>query len=368
MPQTRRRVLQLVGATTTAALAGCSMPEAFDSESTTTEYTLHVDRISTTPIEHALYEPDDSPLFGDPARTAIAAILPEGRHLTLGYTPLPADAYLRHEETDTYHQVKRVVTGRRRRERTLVRLTPVSNADSGSPGTDAGSGSGAETEADEVGTDVESDEDGTDVESDEDGTDVESDEDGTDVESDEDPLVIETLDRPDERVLTILYSHHVTDGAGASSELLRGDAYVLRRPAERNGRLAAGDLDGRTVAIDAESSRTYRVDLRTETIREPEHVVTAVRVADSPAAFREVVLETRVDAEIDRGRLPADAADLLDRAISRDEYTETAPRSDAFRTLLSALGLERIESSVNGRLLWDGQSLYRYALYVSEPS
>ncbi|WP_096389861.1 hypothetical protein [Halopenitus persicus] len=334
MPATRRRALQLVGATTTAALAGCSMPEVFDSESTATEYTLRVDRISTTPIEHALYDPDDSPLFGDPARTAIAAILPEGRHMTLGYTPLPADAYLHDERTDTYHQVKRVVTGRRRRERTLVRLTPVSNADSGSPGTDASSGSGS----------------------------------GAAPEPDEDPLVIETLDRPDERVLTILYSHHVTDGAGASSELLRGDAYVLRRPAERNGRLAAGDLDGRTVAIDAESRRTYRIDLRSETLREPEHVVTAVRVADSPAAFREVVLETRVDAEIDRGRLSADADDLLDRAIARGEYTETAPRSDAFRTLLAALGLERIESSANGRLLWDGQSLYRYALYVSEPS
>jgi hypothetical protein len=334
MPETRRRVLQLVGATTTAALAGCSMPETLDSESTAAEYTLRVDRISTTPIEHALYEPDDSPLFGDPARTAIAAILPEGRHMTLGYTPLPADAYLHDERTDTYHQVKRIVTGRRRRERTLVRLTPVSDADSGSPDADAGSGSGS----------------------------------GAETEPDGDPLVIETLDRPDERVLTILYSHNVTDGAGASSELLRGDAYVLRRPAERNGRLAAGDLDGRTVAIDAESRRTYRVDLRTETIREPEHVVTAVRVADSPAAFREVVLETRVDAEIDRRRLPADAADLLDRAISRDEYTETAPRSNAFETLLSVLDLERVESSVNGRLLWDGRSLYRYALYVSEPS
>ena len=84
----------------------------------------------------------------------------------------------------------------------------------------------------------------------------------------------------------------------------------------------------------------------------------------------EAVVEA-VDVPVQLGggiRTFADAADLLDRAISRDEYTETAPRSDAFRTLLSALGLERIESSVNGRLLWDGRSLYRYALYVSEPS
>ncbi|WP_280537214.1 hypothetical protein [Halopenitus sp. POP-27] len=315
MPIPRRRALQLAGTATAVALAGCSLPDRLGSSPPATEYTLRVDRLDESPTAAAIYEPDDAPLFGDPARAAIEAILPDGRYTTVGYEPIPEDVYLRHDPTGTYQQTTNVVTGRRRIDRTFVRLSPVEDVD----------------------------------------------------EDDETPIVVDTLNRPDARVLTILYSNVVAGGTGGAAELLRGDAYVLRRPAEREGRLASGDLDGHVVTLDAESSRAYRVQTSTETIHEPAITTLAVPVADSRAAFRQVVLETRVDAVIDRSTLPAAASDLLDRTVSREEYTEKAPRSEAFETLLSELGIADVESSINGRILWDGRQRYRYALYVAEP-
>jgi len=54
-------------------------------------------------------------------------------------------------------------------------------------------------------------------------------------------VLIGTLERPSARVLKILHSHAQTEGSGSAAELLRGDAYVLRRPAERESQVATGD-------------------------------------------------------------------------------------------------------------------------------
>jgi hypothetical protein len=97
MVLTRRRALHAAGATAFSTLAGCLTDDRSDSRSAVQEYSLDIDRIEQTPVEYALYEPDDSPLFGDPAETALANVLPDGRHTTYGYQPVPNDGYVVYE-------------------------------------------------------------------------------------------------------------------------------------------------------------------------------------------------------------------------------------------------------------------------------
>jgi hypothetical protein len=104
-------------------LTGCLNDTNFGSQGTTKEYTLDIDRIESSPVEYALYEPDNSSLFGGPAQTALENILPEGRHTTYGFEPLPTDAYVEYE--GSYYQTKYVVTGRQQIERQIVRVETV---------------------------------------------------------------------------------------------------------------------------------------------------------------------------------------------------------------------------------------------------
>lgn len=118
----RRRVLQVAGTSGVASLAGCTTGDVLGGNTETT-YTLRVIPHEQSPVEHELYEPDDGPLFGTPARTALDNVLPDGRHTTYGYTPLPDDAYVAHR--NRYHQVVNTVTGRKQLARTLVRVDSV---------------------------------------------------------------------------------------------------------------------------------------------------------------------------------------------------------------------------------------------------
>lgn len=305
----RRRALQATGTVALAALAGCSASGLFESGTSAAEYSLHVTRVDATFAEDALYEPDDGALFGDPARTALEAILPDGRHTTYGYEPLPEDAYVSHE--GSYYRTDYVVTGRRRVERQLVRVESVPEAD-----------------------------------------------------VPEDAVLVDSLERPSARVLKILHSFTQSDGEGAGSDLLRGDAYVLRRPAETSSELATGELDGRVVTMTDRGAWAYRVRVSREHLREPANTATAIRVADSRSRFREVVFATRIDAELTPASLESDQRELLERAIGRETYVEDAPISGSFDALLEALGLDDVESASNGNRLWYDGGLYRYALYV----
>lgn len=311
MVRTRRHTLQALAAGTLTTLAGCSATERLGEAESTRTYALTVDRIDSSPVEHALYAPDDGPLFGDPARTALDAILPDGRHTTYGYTPLPEDAYLEHDAR--YFRTVQLVTGRERMPRRLVRVDPV--------------------EADAVPDDA---------------------------------LSVDALDRPDARVIKILHSHTQTDGRGGASDLLRGDAYVLRRPAEREGRLATGDLDGRVVTMSDSGAWAYRIRVARTEILETAYTTLAVEVAPSRARFREVVFGSRIDTDLEGEPLSADVRAVLDRAIDQRRYRESAPLSDPFETLLDRLGLDTDDEFVTGRLLWDGADLYRYGLFVDE--
>lgn len=310
MVSTRRRVLHLGGATTLAALAGCTTDDLFGSNETHSEYSLTVDSTDVSPVEHALYEPDEGALFGTPARTALDSILPDGRHTTHGYKPLPSDAYVAHE--DSYYQMKHVVTGRTRMERQLVRVDPVPKE-----------------------------------------------------QVPDDAVLIDTLEQPSARTLKILHSYTQTDGQTSSAELLRGDAYVLRRPAERESRLATGNLDGQVVTMTESGTWAYRVRVTREQIVETAYTALAVEVANSRAQFREAVFGSRIDTELTSAALPTEAQEILDRAIARETYTETAPLSESFDTVLEALGLGAVDTAVNRKLLWYDEEFYRYALYVN---
>lgn len=313
MVLTRRSLLQSTGVVSLMALSGCATTDVFGDDDTTTEYTLDIDSIDVSPTAYALYEPDENALFGDPARTALEAILPDGRHTTHGYKPLPDDAYVRHR--DTYFQTKHAVTGRDRLARSLVRVERVPEEDVS-----------------------------------------------------DDAILIDTLERPSARVLKILHSYTQSDGRGSAAELLHGDSYVLRRPAERDSLLGTGTLDGRVVTMTESGTWAYRVAIPTEQIVETAYTTFAVQVASSRQAFRDVVFGSRIDAELASDDLPADATDLLEQTIDRRSTQETAPLSDSFVALLEALKLRSVDTGVNGRLLWYDENLYRYALYVNESS
>ena len=301
----RRQSLQLAGTAVAAALAGCS--GVLDDGKAQSEHELHVDRIATDPVSWALDEPDDE-LFGGPARAALDEILPAGRYTTRGYVPVWEGNYVEHD--GRYYRTEQFVTGRATVERPVVRVESVDE----------------------------------------------------EAVPDDAPHV-DSLDRPSARVMKILHSYVASDGAAGSPELLRGDSYVLTRPAELESRLAT-DLDGSVVTMTDTGGWPYRIDVRHEQVTLTEHTVTAVELADSREAFREVVLGAEVDADLSTIDLPTDARDLLDEAIGRGTYRETGDPSKTFETLLRRLGFE-VGESENGVILWGGGSLFRARYYAS---
>ncbi|MDY6776287.1 MAG: hypothetical protein SV253_09515 [Halobacteria archaeon] len=305
---TRRQAVRATGLAALTSLTGCLSGLHSQSESETTEYSFDVESISTSPVEHSLYQPEDGNLFGDPAREALGNILPEGRHTTYGYTPLPDDAYVETEEG--YYQVKNTITGRRKTERTVVEAVRVSEEN-----------------------------------------------------IPRDAVELDDLERPVARVLKILHTNHVTNGEGGASDLLHGDVYVLRRPAETDSRLGTRELDGEVVRMEETGPWAYRIDVTDENITETEYSTLTVKVADSRDEFRDVVFESRVDAEIYPGDLQDEESDLLEKAITDGTYTEETPLTEAFESLLDRLGLD--DTSENGHLWYDTE-YYSYTLYVDE--
>ena len=311
MVPTRRTLLQTAGAVSVAALAGCSTADSIGADDPERTYTLDVDRVEATPTEYALYEPDDGALFGDPARAALDRILPDGRYTTYGYEPLPDDAYVEYD--GSYYQTEQVVTGRKELSRPLVRVESVPSED-----------------------------------------------------VPESAILIDSLEQPSARVLKILHSYTQTGGETSTAELLRDDAYVLRRPAELESRLATGALDGQVVTMTESGTWAYRVHVSRERIMETAYTALAIDVADSRAAFRDVVFGSRIDAELTEDALAEGVRDLLDQAIERGRHEETTPLSADFETLLDALELGAVDRAANGQLLWYDEALFRYGLYVNE--
>lgn len=305
----RRTALHLAGTTVATALAGCASLTPGSSANSAQEYSLSLNRIDQPLVEYVLYQPGEG-VYDQPARRALSAILPDGRHTTYGYKPLPEDAYVAHE--DRYYQTKIVVTGEQRMARPLVRVTSIPQ--------------------DQVP---------------------------------EDAPTVDSLAQPVGRVIKILHSYTVTNGDSGSAELLRDDAYVLRRPYELNSRLT-DDLDGQIVAMDAESHWAYRIDVATEHLYEPAYTALAIEVAPTTDAFRDIAFAARVDTRLDPAELDTPVQQLLEQVIARDTYRETTPLSTEYANLIDALDLEQVETASNGHHLWYDDTLYRYGLYIND--
>ncbi len=310
MVYTRRAALQAIGATALAALAGCTAFESI-TEDESQEYQLEIGAMEGSLIESTLYEPSDRQLFGEPAREALEAVLPEGEHTTDGYQPVPEDAYVEHE--GAYFQLKYTVSGREPVDRDLIRVESV------------------EDEA---------------------------------VPSE--PHRVADLDNASGRILTILQTYSLHEGAGSMAEELRGDAYVLRLPAERDSQLAAGDLDDEVVTMTDSTAFASRVRRSTEEILEPQYTLTALPITDSAATFQQVLLATEVDAELESARLEDSVQAILEEAMQREPYTETAPRSDSFETVFDRLNREQEPLPIANRRLWYDKALYRYSIHVTD--
>jgi len=111
----------------------------------------------------------------------------------------------------------------------------------------------------------------------------------------------------------------------------------------------------------------YRVRVTREQIVETAYTALAIEVADSRAQFREVVFGSRIDAGTTSATLPTDAQEILDQAIARKTYTETAPLSESFDTVLEAsvsvLSIRAQPANCSGTM---GSSIA--TLYVSPPT
>ena len=305
----RRTALHLAGTAVATALAGCASLTPGSSTNPTQEYSLSLHQIDQPLVEYSLYRPGEG-VYDQPAHRALSAILPDGRHTTYGYKPLPEDAFVAHDER--YYQTKIVVTGERRMERPFVRVTPIPE--------------------DQVP---------------------------------EDAPTVDSLAQPVGRIIKILHSYTRTNGEAGSADLLRDDAYVLRRPYELNSRLP-DDLDGQIVAMDAEGHWAYRIDVTTEHLYEPAYTSLAIEVAPTTEAFRDIAFAARVDTRLDPAELDTSVRQLLEQVIARDTYRETTPLSTEYTNLLDALDLEHVEAASNGHHLWYGDTLYRYGLYIND--
>lgn len=312
-PLSRRQFLAAGAGSLAVGLAGCAALDDLGRSGPEFEYTLHFIHIDESPVEYAVFRNGAADGLGETASEAADAIVPEGRYTTYGYEPLASDAYLEHE--GRYYQTDVVVTGRERTERSVVYAEDVPE--------------------DEVPADA---------------------------------LLVDELDRTDARVVKIHHSNVQTDGEGGGADLLTDDGgYVLRRPAELEGRFASGDLDGRVVSMTEGGPWNYRLTVETETVPETAYTVYATEIADSREQFREIVMAARVDVELDPSSLDEDVHDLFRRARS-GEYRETTPLSTGYAELLDELDLSDVEEPGvdNDNLLWDGETLYNYGLYVNK--
>lgn len=326
----RRTALQAAGTAALASLSGCSaITDLFGGSEY--EYRLTVLSTDESLVERALFEPSAESAFEGSTRAALDAILPDGRHTTHGYEPLPSNLHVEHD--GRYFEIKVVVTGRQEMERKLVRAEPIDSALTGEAARDGnGAGSSDTAPIDDGRT-------------------------GDDIRHAED------LPVASRRVVQLLHAYHSAGGGGSAAEEMRDDAYVLRRPAELDGPIA-GDLDGEVVSFDSEGPWAYLITVEDESITETVYESFAVEVARNREQFHDVALATQVDTTLDRSTLGFTTRDLLETTIDEERYSEETPLSDSFSELIEALGLGHVTVGESNLYLWYDDELYRYSLYV----
>lgn len=71
--------------------------------------------------------------------------------------------------------------------------------------------------------------------------------------------------------------------------------------------------------------------------------------------------------ELSPADLPSDLRALFERVRAFDEFRETTPLSESYEALLERLERSDVgePGADNDKLLWDGDTLYSYGLYVN---
>lgn len=311
MTQSRRRFCQAVGVSTLAGFAGCTTTESLLGDDDPETYQLELDPFGKPLVESTLYEPSSNEPFAEPAETALEAVLPDGEHTTYGFKPVPDEAYVEHD--GQYFQLTYVISGRREIERDIISVEPI-EAESELP---------------------------------------------------DEPPQPDEFSQSTERVLTVL---HVSQAGGADSPLadeLDNGRYVLRRPAEREGQLATGELDETVFSMTDGTAFAYRIHRTTSTLREPRYVLRAIEVADSEIAFTETLRATEIDVELNPDTLTTEVNAVLAEATGQP-YTEARPISDAFDATLKLLDVDTAELPVFNATLWYDEQAFRYSVTHEE--
>ncbi|WP_123536523.1 hypothetical protein [Halosimplex salinum] len=314
--RSRRSFLATAGAASAVALAGCVSVDALSGEQKLT-YTLNVDRLGTSLAPLALWDPPEEPRpwTADYAETIDAAVAGE-RPTTHGYPPVPEGEYV--ERDGTYYRLIVVTTGLERVERPVLTLEWVGKL--------------------------------------------------RDLDDPPGRVRHSALTRIDRRAVKIAYvaARHRQMGGTAPGDVVEDGGYVYRRGYEGPQSGLAPDPIHDYVEY---NGAVLEVSVESRELAEPAYTGVAVPVADSEAAFERALDGDTVDA-----RLSLDELTENQRiAISRDQYEETAPLSDDYRSLLVDLGLrDLLDSSPddapraeNGLRLALDDEYYRYGLYVN---
>jgi hypothetical protein len=261
-----------------------------------------------------LWEPDDNPPVPVLDRNeAVRATAAGERPTTYGYRPIPTDEYVEYD--GTYYALDIVVTGVKEIERHLLRLTWVGDTD----------------------------------------------------ELEDPPEAIEHGDLPpiDRHAVKPAYfaARAREHDGGAPWDIIEEGGYVYRH------------LDDYTSELAPKPEHEYvrfndtilEVTVGAKTLTEPAYTGVRIPIADSRAAFERALDGSMVDARIEKSALSAEAKTI----ISRGDYTEETPLSQAFEEVIRALGLRELlkaddpPTAENGlHLSYDG-SYYRYGLYVN---
>lgn len=195
-------------------------------------------------------------------------------------------------------------------------------------------------------------------------------------ESDADAVPHSSLPRADARAVKVAYFAARARGnvGGVPWGLVERDGYVYRdEEAVATSRILSGSGPSHVEY----RGTVYEVEVTEETFHEARYRPDVEPVADSESEMETILRAELLDSRIDRDDLSPEAEDVLRRARA-DSYRESHPYSDAFESVLTALGrwayldgnVEKDGRVESGRRRWFlayDDRYYRYALrFVSE--
>jgi hypothetical protein len=273
-----------------------------------------MDRIGESLAPKVLWEPEDhhSVPFNN-RNEAVRATAAGDRPTTYGYRPIPTDQYVEYD--GTYYALDIVVTGVTEIDRHVLRLMWVGDTD----------------------------------------------------DLEDPPEAIEHGDLPpiDRHAVKPAYfaARAREHDGGAPWDIIEEGGYVYRHLDDTTSELAP-EPEHDHVRF---NETILKVTVETKTLTEPAYTGVRIPIADSRAAFERSLDGSMVDARIEKSTLSGEAKTIL----SRGEYTEETPLSQAYEEVIRALGLRELlhtddpPTAENGlHVSYDG-TYYRFGLYVN---